>query len=77
MRFVHVMLRLAVYLRDLTLCLDGNPIFNDDMKMVVNFERMKMVADRVLELHHMETSRFFSEISGNSELKRHLAQVSP
>ena len=66
---------LAVYLRDLTLALDGNPIYTDDMKTAVNFERMKMVADRVLELYHIDTTMFSTDLVGDSSLKRHLAQV--
>merc|ERR1712137_1229421 len=56
---------------------DGNPIYNDDMQTIVNFERMKLVADRVLELYHIDASQFSKEIVGNSTLKRHLAHINP
>lgn len=66
---------LAVYLRDLTLALDGNQIYSNDMKTAINFERMKLIADRVLELHSIDTS-LFTDLVGDASLKRHLAQVS-
>jgi len=66
---------LAVYLRDLTLSLDGNQIYENDLKTIINFERMKLVADRVLELYHVDTSKFTADFESNAPVKRHLSQV--
>jgi len=68
---------LAVYLRDLTLTLDGNPVYMNEEKTTVNFERMRLVADRVLELYHIDTTLFATDLVGDSSLKRHLAQIDP
>lgn len=65
---------LAIYLRDLTLALDGNQLYTNDMKTSINFERMRLIADRVLELHSIDTSNF-TGIIGDPVLKRHLAKV--
>lgn len=69
------LLKKAVYLRDLTLSLDGNQIYENDLKTIINFERMKLVADRVLELYHVDTSKFTADFESNAPVKRHLSQV--
>lgn len=68
---------LAVYLRDLTLGLDGNPIYANEMKTAINFERMKMISERVLELHHIDTSLYTRTIDDNLLLKKYLTEIDP
>mmetsp|Transcript_37259 Transcript_37259/g.64025 ORF Transcript_37259/g.64025 Transcript_37259/m.64025 type:complete len:750 (-) Transcript_37259:39-2288(-) len=52
----------GVYLRDLTLSLDGNVKFIDDEKTIINFDRMKLVADSIVELKDIDVSQYLEEL---------------
>jgi len=53
---------IGVYLRELTLCSDGNAIYLDEAKEIINFERMKLVGSRILELDSIDASPYFYEL---------------
>ena len=36
---------------------------------------MRLVADRVIELHHIDTSKYFTDIENNIKVKQYLYQV--
>jgi len=65
----------GVYLRELTLCSDGNAIFLDDSKEIINFERMKLVASRILELDSIDASPYFYELQPIKGLNSFLMNV--
>lgn len=67
---------LGVYLRDLTLSVDGNAKYLDEGKNRINFERMRLVAKPVLELHNYDTSGYLTELTPVPVLKTLLSHVS-
>lgn len=62
---------MGIYLRDLTFSYDGNPIYLDEeSKTIVNFDRMKLVANRVLEIISLEVTPYLFEINTVPKLKQ-------
>ena len=67
---------MGVYLRDLTLISDGNTKFLSDDKSIINFDRMKLVANRVLEIISLEVTPYLFEINTVPKLKQLINNVS-
>lgn len=68
---------MGIYLRDLTFSYDGNPIYLDEeSKTIVNFDRMKLVANRVLEIISLEVTPYLFEINTVPKLKQLINNVS-
>jgi len=65
----------GVYLRDLTLISDGNTKFLSDDKSIINFDRMKLVADRVLEFNQIDASLYSQELTPIPTLKTSLENL--
>ena len=55
---------------------DGNEKYIDEDKTIINFDRMRLVAKRVLELFCFDTKSYAREYQSNTVLKKHLANVS-
>jgi len=66
---------IGVYLRDLTLAYDGNSKYMDEDETIINFDRMTLVAERVLELNEFNTSSFMEEITLMPLLHNRLKQI--
>ena len=67
---------IGVYLRDLTLISDGNAKYLDENKTLINFDRMKLIADRVLEFNEIDASTYLQDIEFLPDLSSKLDQVS-
>lgn len=58
------------------MALDGNQVYVAEEKKVINFERMKMIADRVLEIQQATADlSYFKLLEGDPVLRRHLSMV--
>jgi len=65
----------GVYLRDLTLISDGNAKFINEDKSIINFDRMKLIADRVLEFNQINASLYAQELTPIPTLKSSLENL--
>jgi len=66
---------IGVYLRDLTLMYDGNNTYTDKENGVINFDKMKLVASRVLEINAIEITNYITELQVNTKLKQLITDV--
>jgi len=66
---------IGVYLRDLTLISDGNAKYLDENKTLINFDRMKLIADRVLEFNEIDASTYLQDIEFLPDLSSKLDQL--
>jgi len=71
----HCIPLLGVYLRDLTLISDGNAKYLDENKTLINFDRMKLIADRVLEFNEIDASTYLQDIEFLPDLSSKLDQL--
>merc|ERR1711862_185700 len=65
----------GVYLRDLTLISDGNAKYINEDKSIINFDRMKLIADRVLEFNQINASLYAQELTPIPTLKSSLENL--
>ena len=55
---------------------DGNNTYTDKENEVINFDKMKLVASRVLEINAIEITNYMTDLQVNSKLKQLITDVS-
>ena len=54
---------------------DGNNTYTDKENGVINFDKMKLVASRVLEINAIEITNYITELQVNTKLKQLITDV--